>query len=62
MSQDSNMSSNSVDFQISGHQTGQPRTKSGKKLSDKAAGKLQKKVVAKAKVRNYNQRDDSSPR
>lgn len=48
---------------LSGRQTGQQRQKTEKKLSDKAAGKVFKKVQHKQpSVRNYNMKDDGSVR
>lgn len=59
ISQDSAVQ-DSGELQLSGHQTGSTRPRQEKKLSDKAAGKVQKNIPQKPKVRNYNYRDDNS--
>lgn len=61
ISQDSAVQ-DSRELQLSGHQTGFVRPQQGKKLSDKAAGRVQKNIPQKTKVRNYNYRDDNSLR
>ena len=61
ISQDSAVQ-DSGELQLSGHQTGSARPRQEKKLSDKAAGKVQKNIPQKPKVRNYNYRDDNSLR
>lgn len=43
---------------LSGRQTGQQKSKLERTLSDKASGKVFKKVPSKAKVRNYNLKED----
>ena len=65
ISQDSSTVQYSRDLQLSGHQTGSLRQRQDKKLSDKAAGRVQKNIKnipQKPKVRNYNYKDDNGLR
>ena len=57
----------SQDLHLAGRQTGSVKPRQEKKLSDKAAGRVQKNIPQKnipqkPKIRNYNYRDDNSLR